>query len=190
MYAQDLKKYYVSSIQPAGILYFILPQTNFTNPASHTGFSMDVTYLDSGDSATVNFTYSDPANIELRSITFAYLEWGYRAPVKRIYIDTNKNLWVYRYTFAIPFRDLSLFYRTKEPQITLTTDSGAIPLKAEKAQWKKNADISGRIIGMIGKTLRKQSTVPDFPRSFKYRKPVSLARADILVYTKRNEKNR
>ena len=149
--AQDPSKYYVSSSQPAGILYFVLPQTNFNNPDTKKDFVIDVTYLNSNDSAVVNFTYYDSEIMNLENICIAYDSWQYRTTVNRIYVDAEKKQWLYRYTFKIPFNQLVLFYRSKAPVITITTDSSRnIPIRTVK-QWEKNFSVNNRIIQIIQK---------------------------------------
>ncbi len=149
--AQNLSKYYVSSVQPTGILYFILPQTNFNNPDTKKDFIIDVTYLNSKDSATVNFTFLDKENINPETITIAYSSWKYQTPVKRIYVDTEKDQWRYRYTFSIPFDQLVLFYKAKDPAITLSTGSAHVVSVKTVKQWEKNAEINNRIVQIIQK---------------------------------------
>ena len=147
--AQNLSKYYVSSTQPDGILYFIKPQTNFNNPEIKTDFTFDVTYLNTNDSATVNFTYFDKKNIYPESITIAYGDWKYQTTLKRIYVDVDKDRWRYRYTLQIPFDQLVIFYRANAPVITITTNTPrTITIKPVK-QWEKNADINHKIMQII-----------------------------------------
>lgn len=149
--AQKLSKYYVSYSQPAGMMYFIQPQTNFNNTATKEKFISDVTYIDSNDSATINFTFSDKDDLNLKTITVAYGNWQYQSDVQRIYVDMDKKRWRYRYTFQIPFEQLVLFYRAKAPVITLATDSSRnISVKTIK-QWKKNAEINNHIMQIIQK---------------------------------------
>jgi len=154
--AQNLTKYYVALYQSDGVLYFVLPQTNFNNPQTKNDFIMDVTCHNSKDSATVNFTYYDRENFNPETIAITYNDWKYHAPVKRIYTDMEKGLWRYRYTFNIPFEQLSLFYKAKSPDITITTDlSRSIPVKTTK-QWEKNADVNNKIIQIIQKNRVNQ----------------------------------
>jgi hypothetical protein len=152
--AQAPSKYYVSALQPAGILYFVLPQTNFINPDTKKDFVMDVTYLNSMDTATVNFTYFDNFDREimgLEKICIAYDRWQYQTSVKRIYVDTEKKQLRYRYTFKIPFNQLVLFYKAKAPVITITTDlSRSIQIRTVK-QWGKNYPVNNQIIQIIQK---------------------------------------
>ena len=147
--AQKPSKYYVTYTQPDGSLYFIQPQTVFSNPETKTDFILDVTYLNSKDSATFSFTFFDKDDLNLETITVAYGDWQYQSTVKRIYVDGEKKLWRFRYTFNIPFDQLVRFYRAKEPVITLTTDTArAIPIKTTK-QWGKNAEINQKIMQII-----------------------------------------
>jgi len=149
--AQNLSKYYINSVQSGSILYFIKPQTNFNNPKTRTDFIFDVTYLNSNDSATINFSYFDKENINPESITIAYSDWKYQTDLKRIYVDAKKELWRYRYSFKIPFDQLLLFYRAQSPIITISTDSSRIITIRTVKQWEKNADINRKIIQIIQK---------------------------------------
>jgi len=149
--AQKLSKFYVSSSHPSGILYFVLPQTYFRNPDTKTDFVIDITYLDHKDSATVNFTYTDRESISLESITIAYDNWLYKTTVKRIYIDMAKSRWHYRYTFDIPFEKLPLFYRSKNPTITIKTNSERTITLQTVRRWRRNSEINNRIVQIIQK---------------------------------------
>ena len=149
--AQNPSAYYVSTKHPTGILYFIRPQTCFKNPKTNTDWILDVTYLNSKDSATINFSYFDSENINLETITISYNNWQYQATLKRIFVEADKKQWHYRYTFNIPFSQLVLFYRTKAPVITISTNSSrTIPIHTVK-KWEKNADVNNRIIQIIQK---------------------------------------
>jgi len=147
--AQNLSKYYVSTSQPSGILYFVLPQTNFKNLELKKDFVMDVTYLNSNDSAVVNFTYIDREILNLITVSIAYGSWQYTSTASRIYVDAGKKQWNHRYTFKIPFNQLVLFYKAKEPVITITTDSlRSIPIHTVR-QWGKNYPVNNRIMQVI-----------------------------------------
>ena len=147
--AQDPSKYYVSASHLDGILYFVLPQTNFINPNNKKDFVMDVTYLNSNDSAVVNFTYFDKEIMNFKDICIVYGSWQYQTSVSRIFVDADKKQWRYRYTFKIPFNQLVIFYNSKDPVITITTDSLHIIKIHTVKRWEKNNAVNKRIIQII-----------------------------------------
>jgi hypothetical protein len=155
--AQDLSKYYVSYSQPAGMLYYILPQANFRNPETKSYFIMDITYLDYKDFVTVNFTYTDKESIDLETISVSYNDWLYQTTLKQIYVDIVKSRWEYRYTFDMPLNQFFIFFMAKDPIITITADSHRIILLHTVKRWKKNAEINNRIIQIIQKNKRIQN---------------------------------
>lgn len=147
--AQNLTKYYVSSLQQQGILYFIFPQKNFKTP-SKEDFIYDITYLNSSDSATINFSYYDKESVILDSIVLKSSNIEYRSKVKRIFIDKEKGNWHYRYTFKVPFTKLLTFYKTPDPSLNIVTDKGTRSLPVSE-QWKKNVKPTVQIFHIIQK---------------------------------------
>ena len=148
--AQNPSAYYVSSMQSTGILYFVRPQTYFRNLNTNADLIMDVTYLNSRDSATINFSYFDRENINLETINISYDSWQYQTDVKRIFVEMKKKQWHYRYTFDIPFEQLELFYKTNAPVISLAAGSRTINIQPIR-RWRKNSEINNLIIQIIQK---------------------------------------
>jgi hypothetical protein len=148
--AQKLSKYYTKLSQPEGMVYFIKPQSNFSN------FIMDVTYLDYKDTAVINFTFFDREDITPETLTIKYDNWHYQSDVKQIYIDRKKKQWIYRYSFRIPFEQLVLFYSAKAPSLTITTSSSRIITIKPVKRWKKNLEINNSIIVIIQRNKTNQ----------------------------------
>jgi len=147
--AQNIAKRFIRVLQPDGNLYFVLPQTNFRSQNARENFIMDIAFLDSKDSATVNFTFFDRDLLIPKTITMVYDNWQYQTSVKQIYAEPERRRWQYRYTFDIPFEQLILFNRASKPVITISTDSSPSISFHTVRRWKKNQEINMMIIRII-----------------------------------------
>lgn len=148
--AQKIKNHYVSSMQQKGTLYFIRPQKGFKNQELGSRFLYDITCFSATDSVTFNFSYFDK---NVRNLDSIYLLTGskkFSAPVARIFVETKKSSWHYRFTARFALNDIQAFFNEKERgTITLVDRSTPIPLRTNKKKWKKYAAINTKIIQLI-----------------------------------------
>jgi len=147
---QNISKYYTSSLQENGTLYFIIPQSGFNNNKINGKLTYDITYLTTNDTATLNFSYFDMANRDIDSVVFIGVNKKCSSSVKKIFIETKKQKWHYRYSSKILFTDLiNFFNQSDNPKIILYTKQGAVELNIKARTWKKQSSVTTKILTLI-----------------------------------------
>lgn len=146
---QKISKSYVSSNQSSGILYFLKPQEGFKGVKSQE-LIYDISYLNTADSATFLFSYFDPSERAIDSIGFLINGQWVKHKTKKVFVETKKNLWHYRYSSTVPFSELTSFFaQPSTPPINLYTRQGEVSLKMKKKAWNKLSAINNKIFLVI-----------------------------------------
>jgi hypothetical protein len=146
--AQKISKYYTSSLQSNGTLYFIFEQSGFKSGSDD--FLYDITYLSTAENATFNFSYFDKAEYEFEKIGWVIKADTLVLPLKKIFIETKKNKWHYRYSAYPVFSMLTNFFNQSEPPaIILFSKKNNISLCIAKSKWKKTSSITKKIFTLI-----------------------------------------
>jgi hypothetical protein len=149
-YAQKISRYYVSSIQSNGTIYFVVPQKGFKNNDMNCNLVYDLTYLSSGDTVLFNFSYFDKSQRQIDSISFCFDNSKCTSKTGKIFVETKGNMWHYRYTSKISFKDLNTFYNQQsQPKLLLYTQQGEIKLNMTKSRWKTQATRIQKILTLI-----------------------------------------
>jgi len=152
--AQNISKYYTLTNQGEHKLYFIYPQSGFKSGSDKLIF--DLTYLDSRDYATLNFTYTDKESLEVDSVSFIYDGTIIHLPAQRIYTE-SKSKWVHRIGVDIPFEMLRAFFKSSNtPEICLHSRGQKICLHIKKGHWGKISQTNSRIFEII--TLNRKTS--------------------------------
>lgn len=147
---QNISKYYTSSLQGNGTLYFIFPQSGFNNNKINSKLIFDITYLTTNDTVTLNFSYFDKSNRDIDSVVFIGDNKKYSSSVKKIFIETKKRKWHYRYSSKILFTDLNIFFiQSDKPKIILYTQQGVVELTIKARIWKKQSSVTKKILTLI-----------------------------------------
>jgi hypothetical protein len=147
---QNISKYYTSAPQTNGTLFFILPQGEFENNKLKNKLTFDITYLTSSDSAIFNFSYFDRLERTIDSVAFVSSTERFTSSAKKLFIETHKSKWHYRYSSNILFSDLNKFFDdVPPPKIILFTQEGAIELNAKPSHWKKQSVVTTKIFTLI-----------------------------------------
>jgi len=155
--AQKISKFYTSSMQDDGILYFIEPKQEFKNKKEHCKFIYDLTYLTVNDSISLNFTYSDNLIREIDSIVFIQEKIRLSSKAEKIFIETNKNVWKHRYSGRFSFNDFNeIFKQDKQALVLVYFQNKTIQLEINNKKWKKTSTIISKIFSLI-KANRKKS---------------------------------
>jgi len=148
--AQNISRYYTSSLQENGTLYFIFPQSGFGNNDSKSKLTYDITYLTTNDTATLNFSYFDASRHVVDSVSFIGNNKRYSSSVKKIFIGTKRRKWHGRYSSKVLFTDLNSFLSlTDKPRIILYTQQGAVELTIKARTWKKQSSVAKKILNLI-----------------------------------------
>lgn len=147
---QNISKHYTSSIQSNGMLYFILPQSGFKNNKVNSTFIYDITYLTTNDSVTLNFSYYDKSNRDIDSIMFMRDNSEITSNTEKIFVETKKKKWHYRYSTQILFTDLNNFYsKPDNPKIILYSGQEIVELYIKTKHWEKQSAIIRKILTLI-----------------------------------------
>jgi hypothetical protein len=147
---QNISKYYKSSYQSNGTLYFIKPQYGFTNNKKKIKFVYDITYESKSDTATFNFSYYIKSNFTTEHISFIFNNQKYSSDVKKLFVEQKKGRWFYRYSSKILYNDLNfIFNQTSKPEIILSSKQESINLNIKKKTWKKLSSITKKIFTLI-----------------------------------------
>jgi len=150
VYSQNISKRYITTLQGNGVLCFVFPQSGFKNNKMKSEFVYDITYLTTNDTATINFSYWDKSNLTFDSITIYNANKKYSSVVKKIFVESKKQRWHYRYSSMFLFTDLiSFFDQSDTPNIILYTKQGAIELNIKARTWKKQSFMTDKILTLI-----------------------------------------
>lgn len=151
--AQKISKYYISSLQQRGTLYFIHSHLAFKAKRNRATFTYDITYLSSSDSALVNFSYYEPINQNISaidSVQFIYSDHIITSNAKKIFIEPKKKYWQYRYSLNFLFKDLNkLYFQDNPPRVILYRQKKSVELNVSKQIWQRQASIIQRIFALI-----------------------------------------
>ena len=147
--AQNISKFYTSSIQEKGTLYYIFPMQLKTGK-NNQDFLYDFTSLSSKDSVNVNFSFYEKQKLVIDSICIRNKSNEIKSSTKKIFVEVDHNNWKYRYGFAIKNADLINIYNSKEiPTIYMIYNGGEkSEIKISKRKWKKQSNIISRIFEM------------------------------------------
>lgn len=152
IYAQSIKKHYVSKPQSDGTIYFTYPVELFKSE-NDGALKYDVTYKDNQDQlATINMTYMQSEMVDADSITISYNDDNLiSGKVTRIYAEPDKNTWTHRYTFKSSLKNLHKFYNGKiQPEITIfAKNKPFVKYKVINGAWKDYAPVGRKIIDVI-----------------------------------------
>lgn len=147
---KNISKYYISSMQENGILYFILPQKGFEDKKSGSSLIYDITYLTTKDSVTFNFSYLDKSEKAIDSIALIYEDKQIRSLVQKIFIETKKEKWNYRYSSNFSYTDIVHFFNQKgNGKIRLYTQQEEVNLCIGKKKWGKISEVTNKILKLI-----------------------------------------
>lgn len=148
--AQKTSKYFTSSMQDNGVLYFIEPKQEFRNNTEHCKLLFDLTYLTTKDSVTLNFTYFDNEIRKIDSLSFIQNNIKNSTHTKKVFIESEKNKWKHRYSAKFSFDDLDYLFKQKKKASILTHYNGkSIRLEIKKRNWEKQSGILSKILLMI-----------------------------------------
>lgn len=146
--AEKIEKYYVSSLLKDGTIYHILPQQGFKSEGGSLVY--DITYLNSRDSATLNFSYLGELPLSIDSIIFVYTDLRIALPTKAFFMEPRKNKWKHRQTVHISYPALcSLFEREQAPQIILSTSKDLLTLEITPKKWREQSERITKILSLI-----------------------------------------
>ncbi|MEA3476940.1 MAG: hypothetical protein U9R60_02080 [Bacteroidota bacterium] len=156
--SQNISKQYIVSQQEDGLLYFINPQEGWNSKKVKAELIYDITYNTSNDSLVFNFSLLTKQNIYPEGICVINGSDSLSSQVNKIYIDTQKSKYHYRYTTIFTFDDYYTLIKHDTSQaliIIYLKNNDPVVLTISKNQWLKQRDILVRIFNLIA--LNKDS---------------------------------
>jgi len=150
IYGQNISKHYTSSLQEKGTLYFILPQSGFENKNIKSNLVYDITYSTKNDTVIFNFSYFDKMKRTLDSVALVNVNQRFSSIANKIFIETKKSEWHYRYSSKFLFTNINIFFNQPgNPKIILYTEQGMVELKIKTKIWKKQSSVTKKILTLI-----------------------------------------
>lgn len=145
------KDYNYLNQENGSILYFIYPCKDFKGTIPGSKFEYDLTYLNSGDSVTLNFLYKGKFFFSIDSISLISSQEVLTSPANKIYVDSSKSDWIYRYGSRFSFEDLYQFFSEQTPPQMKIHGEGVPPISVtiKEKDWKKRSELNLRIFDLI-----------------------------------------
>lgn len=148
--AQKISKYFTSSMQDNGVLYFIEPKQEFKSDNENCKLFYDLTYLTTNDTVTFNFTYSDENLREIDRIDLISDDKKISSSTNKIFIESKKDVWNHRYSAKFLFEDLdSVFQQDSRSSILINYNGQSVLLETQQKRWEKQSEILSKILLMI-----------------------------------------
>lgn len=146
LFAQKINKFYVSSIQDSGILYFIEPDFVFGNEFK-SNLEYDLTYLSSNDSIILNFSLFHKEILRIDTLTFELPDHSsIKSTTKKIYINSSKNTWIHRYSSKFSYDELVILHTINiPPKIIVSAKNDTVELSIPIYKWQKKSAIINKI---------------------------------------------
>lgn len=142
--AQNLKGFYVQTMHPEGLLYFVYPQkmTELKGESKlcRGPLSYDYTYLDARDSVTLLFSVESNAAFSADSLFVELPDGGMHAyAIEMIYCEPHKNAWRCRLRCVLHYDEWEQMYRTEPFTLTLFSvkDGTRVSFKDKSSVWSK-----------------------------------------------------
>lgn len=149
-FAQKISKYYTSSSQENGTLYFIEPQEEFQNKQTKQELVYDLTYLTAHDSVSLKFTFSDKESRTVDSIRLQSDHKTITGTTKKLFVDLKRKTWQHRYAVDLAFDDLAEFYRKAEkPKVMIYYSGKSTTLSIKERKWKKEAEVLSKVFKLV-----------------------------------------
>ena len=156
--SQNISKQYIVSQQEDGLLYFIDSQEGWNNKKVKAELIYDITYNTSNDSLVFNFSLLTKQNIYPEGICVINGSDSLSNQVNKIYIDTQKSKYHYRYTTIFTFDDFYTLIKhgtSRALIIIYLKNNDPVVLTISKNQWLKQRKILEGIFNLIA--LNKDS---------------------------------
>lgn len=145
--AQNISKFYTSSIQDKGTLYYIFP-LKLNNNKKHLSFFYDITSLSSKDSISVNFTFYNNKKLVIDSFCLKNFNQELNLIPIKLFVETDKKYWIYRYSVQIHNANFNALFKSIQPPNIYLICNGEekTELKIRKKSWKKQSKIISKIL--------------------------------------------
>ena len=147
---QNIAKHYTSSMEDNGTIYYIRPQSGFKRAAKGS-LDYDITYITGNDSATFDFSFYNKSLLTtIDSIVVIADGNRYTSRTTKLFVESKKHKWHYRYAATFSFADLKKIFEAKQPPLlTIHSQSQSFSMKQSQKKWSKNSGITSKIFNLI-----------------------------------------
>lgn len=144
------ERYVVRPVQE-GLLYFIKPYELPSQQRKIEAASMDITYLVTWDTVTLNMSIILPEVIGADSIVFTSDQSMTFAQFETFFIDANKkNQFVHRYSCKVPYRYIQGLYNNEKPyRMTIYSKGQSFVYGFSPKSWDKERKMMSQIFTLI-----------------------------------------
>jgi len=149
--AQNITRKYVTSNNAYGGIYHIFPQKGYKNIEGRGKFIYDITLLSYKDTATINFSIYHKDVLRIDSICYNIENKIQCFQANKLYINTKKDKWHYRYSINIVKKDIEKIYGSaKVPAlINIKTGDKDLVFQIKSKKWERIASINRKILTII-----------------------------------------
>lgn len=152
--AESIDKRLRTHSTPGGTLYFIADKKLSKHDKGIDKFLYDITYVDSRDSATINFSILSASPADVATLTIGNATTRIEAEgVALLYHELHKKKYLIRTTAKVPYAALKPILTSSQP-LSFTigrTDGQTHTAFYSPGQWKSEQALFGRIVYLINK---------------------------------------
>lgn len=142
-------RYTVRPVQD-GLLYFIKPYEIPSQERKIDAASMDITYLVTWDSVTLNMSIYLPEVIGADSIVFTSEQSMTLTKFETFFIDSEKKKFVHRYSCRIPYTYIRSLYNNEKPyRMTIYSKGQSFAYGFPAKSWDKERKTMGQLFMLI-----------------------------------------
>lgn len=151
LYADKLADRYTVRPVQDGLLYFIKPYELPSLQRKIDAALIDVTYLVTWDSVTLNMSIVLPEVIGADSIVFTSDQSMTFAQFETFFIDSNKkNQFVHRYSCKVPYLYIKTLYNNEKPyRMTIYSKGRSFSYGFASRSWDKERKMMSQIFMLI-----------------------------------------
>ncbi|MDD4823064.1 MAG: hypothetical protein PHI48_10980 [Bacteroidales bacterium] len=150
LFAQNINNKYKMRQTDEGTLFFILPYKIPSCAPKQKELKVDVTYLSSRDSITINATLISKDEITLDSICFLYSDHKTINKPQLLFIQRKSNNWIYRFGFKLPYIDIKRAYENESSfKLTIYSKQNQFCYQFGDSKWEKSKKWMNQILHLI-----------------------------------------
>ena len=150
-FAVKLEDRYVMKSFDGGHIYFILPYNIAAETAKTKDLSVDVTYLTTSDSVTINLSVWSEYELNTDSIAFIEDETQiYRSDFRTFFIERDGKHWHHRYSMYAPLERFNRLYKNPNPfTLCIYAPENTLRYTNSVKMWKSEQEWMNQILHII-----------------------------------------
>lgn len=154
IYAEKIEDRYVSRTVPDGLLFFICP-FELPNCQKMPAAELDITYLITNDTLTLNMSVYLSSIISLDSIKFTGYTNKTIANFETFYIDKKKKRYVHRYSCKLPYKFWVDCYNSDKPFLmSLYAGDNCLDYGFSAKEWSNECGWMRQVLEIINRNKK------------------------------------